>query len=158
MKKEEIALEERKGLFRWIREHKKQLITAGVSIATLLAAIWAIKHRSQLKALWDELKALIQAPAQELAHKLPELTKKTAIVVPADAEAIVEIALEVPPSPIPDASEVISRSELVIQEHLRTLPEGWHPSPEKVAEAQTKGITLLENQTLVDTYRKGVVA
>lgn len=151
-------MEERKGLFRWIREHKKQLIAAGVSILALLAAIWAIKHRSQIKGLWDELKALIHSPAQELADKLPELTKEIAISVPADAETVVEIALEVPSSPIPEASEAISRSQLAISEHLRNLHEGWHPSPAKIAEAQAKGIVLLENQTLVDAYLKGGVA
>ena len=40
--------------------------------------------------------------------------------------------------------------------YLRTLPLGWKASPEKIAEAAERGITLLGNQTLVDSYTKNI--
>lgn len=166
-------MEERKGLFRWIREHKKQLIAVGVSIMALLTTIWGIKHRSELKALWDDLKALVNAPTEGNPNNIPENTKAVTKSIPTEAkvatqgveiksETFLETAVETIADdnfdPIGELPEAITLKTFSVQEHLRNLPEGWHPSTEKIEEALAKGITLLDNQTLVDTYRKGVVA
>ncbi len=162
-------MEERKGLIRWIRDHKKQLIAVGISIGALLAAIWAIKHRGQLKALWDELKALTHAPTKGIPAKPPELTKEVAKTISEKAETVTQVVeaavetsieniVEVPPIPIEEVPEVISRNPFMVTGHPRTLHAGCHPSPAKIAEAKAMGITLLENQTWVDPYLKGGAA
>ncbi len=166
-------MEERRSLFRWIKEHKKQLIAVGVSIVALLATIWGIKHRSQLKELWEELKALILAPEKRIPDNIPELTKEVTEPISVEAEvetcvaetspeatvdAIPETISDVAPDPIEGLSEEIAIRMSLVHEHLRNLHEGRHPSAEKIEEALSKGIILRENQTLVDEYLKGVVA
>ena len=44
----------------------------------------------------------------------------------------------------------------VVQGFIRNLPEGQHPSPEKIARALELGIVLGENQTYVESYLKNV--
>ena len=39
-------MEDRKSLIRWIKDHKKQLIIAGISIGTLILIILGIKNSS----------------------------------------------------------------------------------------------------------------
>ena len=42
--------------------------------------------------------------------------------------------------------------EVNVPGYIRALPEGYHASPAKIAEAAERGIELTENQTLVDPY------
>lgn len=42
-----------------------------------------------------------------------------------------------------------------VSAHLRNLPNGWNPSPDKLAEAAQQGIILAEHQTFVSPYIKG---
>ncbi len=49
-------MEDRKSLIRWIKDHKKQMIIAGISIGTLILIILGIKNRAAIKAVWDSLK------------------------------------------------------------------------------------------------------
>ena len=42
-----------------------------------------------------------------------------------------------------------------VRRHIRTLPEGWKASPEKIASALEYNIILTERQTWVDSYIKG---
>ena len=39
-----------------------------------------------------------------------------------------------------------------VREHLRNLPNGHHPSLQKITEATTLGLDLLENQTIVSAH------
>ena len=39
---------------------------------------------------------------------------------------------------------------------VRNLPEGWHPSAEKIAQAAKMGIELGSHQTYVNPYMKNV--
>ncbi len=41
--------------------------------------------------------------------------------------------------------------------HLRKLPEGWNPSPEKIVEAQARGIDLPKGYTFVGDYSTGTM-
>ena len=43
-----------------------------------------------------------------------------------------------------------------VEGFIRNLPDGWHPSAEKIAQAAALGIKLGEHQTLVDPYMKNV--
>lgn len=56
-----------------------------------------------------------------------------------------------------DAEILLKPAESVVKEvkvpgYIRSLPEGYHASFEKIAEATEKGIELMENQTLVNSY------
>lgn len=137
-------MEDRKSLIQWIKEHKKQLIIAGISIGTLILIILGIKNRAAIKAVWDSLKGAVKHPSAELAKE------------------VIKVVSEIPPVP---ASEIVtavaSNSETLpfeVSRHIRNLPDGWHASPEKIAEALRNNIILMDGQTWVDSYMKGGVA
>lgn len=48
--------------------------------------------------------------------------------------------------------------EVNVPGHIRTLPEGYHASPAKIAEATERGIELMENQTFVDPHNRTYIA
>lgn len=59
-------------------------------------------------------------------------------------------------NPIQRAQMVVV-AKVAVKRHLRMLPEGYSHSPAKAAEAARLGITLLDNQTLVNPYVKTIV-
>lgn len=70
IKKPEIGreIEKKKGIFiKWVKSHKKELIFAGISIASLIGIILGIKNKDSIKALWEALqKSMAQVPADKL--------------------------------------------------------------------------------------------
>lgn len=56
---------ERKSLIEWIKEHKKELIIAGVSIGTLILLIFGIRNGETVKTVWDSLKKGDKEPGSE---------------------------------------------------------------------------------------------
>ena len=52
---------------------------------------------------------------------------------------------------LPESMEKVIK-EVNVPGYIRALPEGYHASPAKLAEAAERGIELTENQTLVDPY------
>lgn len=50
----------------------------------------------------------------------------------------------------------VKMAEVAVRRHLRMLPEGYSHSPAKAAEAAKLGISLLDNQTIVDSYVKTI--
>ena len=129
-------MEDRKSLIRWIKDHKKQMIIAGISIGTLILIILGIKNRAAIKAVWDSLKGVVKHPTAKAAEEV--------------AKVVTEIV-----------TAVVSNSETLpfeVSRHIRNLPDGWHASPEKVAEALKNNIILMDGQTWVDSYVKGGVA
>ena len=74
------------------------------------------------------------------------------------AKAVTEAA----PAPVPRIAATVASSRgatpFEVGRHIRNLPDGWHASPEKVAEALKNKIILREGQTWVDSYMKGGAA
>ncbi len=137
-------MEDRKSLIRWIKDHKKQMIIAGISIGTLILIILGIKNRAAIKAVWDSLKGVVKHPTAKAA------------------EEVAKVVTDTPPAPASEiVTAVVSNSETLpfeVSRHIRNLPDGWHASPEKVAEALKNNIILMDGQTWVDSYVKGGVA
>ena len=76
-----------------------------------------------------------------------------ALDMEAEKESFVQEAYPDEDLPVfPDSKPVF------VSEHIRNLPDGWHPSPEKIAEAEEKNIPLTDGQTWVDSYTKGGAA
>ena len=130
-------MEDRKSLIRWIKDHKKQMIIAGISIGTLILIILGIKNRAALKGV-------VKHPTAKAA------------------EEVAKVVTDIPPAPASEiVTAVVSNSETLpfeVSRHIRNLPDGWHASPEKVAEALKNNIILMDGQTWVDSYVKGGVA
>ena len=137
-------MEDRKSLIRWIKDHKKQMIIAGISIGTLILIILGIKNRAAIKAVWDSQKGVVKHPTAKAA------------------EEVAKVVTDIPPAPASEiVTAVVSNSETLpfeVSRHIRNLPDGWHASPEKVAEALKNNIILMDGQTWVDSYVKGGVA
>ena len=130
-------MNEKNKMIQWIKEHKKQLLIAGICVTTLIVTILGIKNKDLLKAIWGNLKAKIDPASEKVVHIVAEKTTVTS--VPAST-----ILVSDDPS-IP----------FEVRRHIRTLPEGWKASSEKIASALEYNIILTERQTWVDSYIKG---
>ena len=137
-------MDECKGFTCWIKEHRKELTIAGISIGTLILIVLGIKNREVVKVVWDSCKKAVK-----------QSTAKT-------AEAVSKVTVEIPLEPIQEVITVVaSNSEALpfeVSRHIRNLPEGWHASPEKIAEALKNNIILMDGQTWVESYMKGGIA
>lgn len=47
--------DDRRGLVNWIKDHKRQLILAGLSVTTLLAIAIGLKNKETIKDFWKSL-------------------------------------------------------------------------------------------------------
>ena len=137
-------MEERKGLINWIKAHKKELIIAGISVGTLIMIVLGFENKKSIAIAWDSLSKVLKQPA-------------TKVPVPV-TKATVEIPLE----PIHEVIAAVASNSgslpFEVSRHIRNLPDGWHASPGKIAEALNNGIILMDGQTWVDSYMKGGVA
>lgn len=50
-----VTPKNKEGLLTWINNHKTQLILAGISIATIIAVACGLKHKNEIKKLWNRL-------------------------------------------------------------------------------------------------------
>lgn len=134
-------MKEQRKLIRWIKEHKKMLIIAGISIASLIAIVLGIKNSESIKALWSSLRKVTEKAAAP-ATRVPPLRPVHPVVENTAAVAI-------------QNSETIPFD---VAKHIRNLPDGWHASADKIATALENGFELAEGQTWVVDYMKGVAA
>lgn len=130
-------MEERKDLIQWIKEHRRQLIFAGIGIGTMILIALGLKNQEEIRAVRKSLERAVKHPT---------------------AKAVTEAAL----APVPRIAATVASSRgatpFEVGRHIRNLPDGWHASPEKVAEALKNNIILREGQTWVDSYMKGGAA
>ncbi len=133
---------ERKSVINWIKEHKTQLIIAGVSITAILAVVIGIKNRQALEEAWMALRKLVEkAPEKTLSTCKVTNVIEDVSVVPVAADNIVPI----------------TRIPHNVSEHVRNFPTGYKPSAEKLALAAERGLVLLPGQTIVEAYSTGGV-
>lgn len=149
IKKSEIGseTEKEKGIFiKWVKAHKKELIFAGISIASLIGIIFGIKNKDSIQELWAALqKSVAKVPADKAVVKVTE-----------NAIPVVETVSTTNITLLPVNREY--RVPFGVTDHIRNLHEGWHASPEKIAAAMAHGIELLPGQTWVENYTKGIIA
>lgn len=145
---------EKKSFITWVKEHKKQLIIAGVNITAIILAILAVKNRETLMRIWVELKDAISDVAK-ITEKIP--VEK--VIPAAKVEDVTEVVEVINPPTLMIADSITDdKIPFEVQKHVRNLAPGYHPSPEKIATALENGILLLPNQTWVKDYTKGMAA
>lgn len=134
-------MKKRNKVIAWIKEHKKKLVLAGISIAGLIATVMLLKNREQLEEFFESLKKAVEdenydSSLQKISCSeiKPEMVSSSESAVP------------------------ITRSPHAVKEFVRNLPLGYEASPQKRELAKEKGIDLLSNQTIVNSYRTGVGA
>lgn len=143
--------ESKKSFIDWVKAHKKELIIAGVSTTAMIVLVLCYRNRKQIMALWATLQGAI-AKTPEVAPVASDVVEKVVEEVAPVVEVVEPVKLIVV-----DASN-IDQLPFEVSKHIRNLPEGWHPSAEKIATAAENGIHLLPNQTWVTDYMKGGVA
>ena len=135
----QLMKKEKKKFTEWIKEHKTELIIAGVSIAAIIAIVIGIKNREALEKAWESLRKLLDKSAKTV------LDQET---VPTSEFTSIEEGVS-------DVSEIAKKIPHYVAEHLRNLPEGWNASAEKIATAAEHGYELFPGQTWVESYRTG---
>ena len=106
----------------WVKEHKKGLLIAGGVIVTAVGAVLLVDNMDAVKSLVSEM-------------------QKKALSTATIENEIANFMKSEPTAKIVD-----------VREHLRNLPQGHHPSANKIAEAVKSGIELAENQTIVSAH------
>lgn len=122
----------------WVNAHKTELIIAGVSVTAIIGIIFGLKNKDTIKELWDAL--------ENSLSKIPDKIS--------EPDTIVQTAQPVFEEVTPVRLYTSSQEPFDVSQHIRNLSGGRHHSIEKAAEAAALGITLLPNQTFVDTYTK----
>lgn len=114
------------------------MLLAGISVTAIVGVILGLKNKEAITELWESLeKSLTKVP-----EKMPE---------PLIVAQVTPLALE---EVIPVRAYTSPREAFDVSQHIRNLSGGRHHSAEKAAEAAALRISLLPNQTLVDTYTK----
>lgn len=128
--------EEKKTCITWIKEHKKELLIAGVSVSAIILAIIGLKNQKVLDDVKESLKILIEKSPEE------------SLVLENVSENLV-----------PEIDKVTkNRNPYDVPGFVRKLPIGQKASAEKLAQAAELGIILPEGKTFVNSYHVGGVA
>lgn len=138
MKEKNEIKQVKERVLKWIKEHKKELILAGIGVTSFIGILMGIKHKEDIAAMWDELKEKVQK-LSTTAGKEP--------VIEIESTRNVDAIKDVRVYTKPQEPQEVSR-------HLRMLQEGMHHSSQKAAEAEALGISLLPNQTIVDSHTR----
>lgn len=133
---------EKKTFVDWVKEHKKELIIAGLSITAIIAVIIGIKNQKALEEAWASLGKRLE--------KTPETIPAVKTVPIAEAAPVKGI--------VKNNIVTTYRKPHDVAGHLRNLPEGWKASAEKIATAAEHGHKLRPGQTWVEAYRTGGLA
>ena len=133
-----LVEKEKNDFLGWVKQHKKQLILAGISISVVIGIILGAKNKKILEELWETLKKSTKNELHSEFKTIP-LTPKT---LPENDVLTIPRNYTLPQEPVE------------VGMHIRTLTGGRVHSAEKAAKAKALGILLLPNQTLVDPYTK----
>lgn len=130
--------ENQKGFLIWAKDHRKQLVLAGISVAAIVGSILGLKNKEAIVELWDTLEDNIKKASVKNAVTAPVSQVANPVI------ETVQVSRANTPAQIP----------FDVSQHIRTMSIGRLHSAEKAAASAALGITLLPHQTLVNTYTK----
>ena len=126
--------EKRNKCIAWMKEHKAELVVAGISLGAILALILGIKNHALLEEKWTLLKKLVE--------KVPEEVKS--VEVRTETEEVSTVV-----------KEHFSRISHDVVGHERNLAKGQRASQKQIAAAAEYGVKLPPEKTWVNPYRTG---
>lgn len=135
---EQIISEKRRGVLKWIKEHKKQLLAGGICLATLCLVIFTIKSVDDLNKLLENMKKAVKG------NHIGITSAPIKDSISENVTTSIKITRSAP------------KEMFTVHGFPRKLPYGQHASLEKKREAALNGIILLPNQTYVADYTKGL--
>ena len=125
-------MEKWKKFIEKVKEHKKEIIIAGVTIVVIAGAIIVVNKLDLLDK--KELARLLKIKSDSKTKLIPILKEVTQEVIVVESHS---------------SSKIID-----VCSHLRNLPEGCAASADRVASAIVHGYELGERQTWVIDYSK----
>ena len=132
--------EERNSVITWIKDHKKELIIAGIGVAAAILVVLAIKNRKELESTFATFKRAIKnqqsTPSSTLEHPATKCVSQISPVSVTTENNIVPL----------------TRCSHFVKMHTKKLPAGHKASAEKIAQALELGMDLPEGQTIVNAY------
>lgn len=126
----------------WWERNKKRFSSSAELQLPLVQGVLVFKNK-------DALIELVKG-GKKLASKVPPIADTTII------ETTTEVITTVETEAITVSKTLNNGNPFGVEGFIRNLPDGWHPSAEKIAQAAALGIKLGEHQTLVDPYMKNV--
>ena len=86
--KEGFLMEDQKKWFiSWVKAHKKELIIAGISIATIIGIIVAIQNKNKILELWESLRKCTKNPQV----KVPTASGKVVESISQQSAHVIEV-------------------------------------------------------------------
>ncbi len=143
-----------------VKKYKPWLIGGGILVAAAMGfgiGYWQTRSCTDIKIPNLDFKQL------NSGYKKPELNITSRTIPMKNAALIDNSSFDITTEKTQDISDmipfsmpedVISKKAIAVSEHLRKLPDGHHPSPEKVAEMISKGIETEGNMTIVDAHER----
>ena len=122
----------------WVKEHKIQLLLAGISITAVIGTVIGLKNKDAIQELWSSLQDSIKVK--------PEMPLRFSTITP--------ISLCESQDMHSSQRNLTAEQIINVKSHIRELSGGRRHSHVKELEAAELGITLLPNQTIVDAYTK----
>lgn len=123
--------------FKWVKNHKEELIFGGICIAVICGTIIVINNPNTLTFAWRHFNNSVE-------------TKPKAIIKPLPSPVIAPTA-----DTLNASIQTTNRTPHTVSRHIRNLPIGWNASEEKIATAAKHGYILMPGQTWVEQYETG---
>lgn len=136
-----------KDFLKWVRKHKKALIIAGISITAIIAI--AFYNKDSINELWNYLRKRINEHPEDV-KKATRAIKDCAKTVTCTAEKTIELNTDV----ITKRNYIYHCGSFPVSGGPVKLPQGWHPSPEKLELGKTMG---LDFEALGITWRNDFI-
>ena len=135
---------------KWVSEHRKEAITGGTLLVILVGGViryFSIESSNDINMDLHEHKGLEVNPLVSSSDNNGDLAL--------DFNKIEEVRVVNIDDVVDDQVCLKETSPFNVDKHIRNLPDGWMPSPEKIATAAENGFDLQPGQTWVDEYTKG---
>lgn len=132
---EELGESKQKSFLEKVKEHKREIAICATIVISTVAAVIVVKNRTAFMPDIDSLRN---------EAVLPNSFEKLKVASPLISQSVSKS----------DTSGLPIGDSIKVSRHLRTLPEGWKASPEKLGLAKKAGIVLGERQTWVDDHYK----
>ena len=126
----------------WWERNRKKVLTIGGIVVAVGVGVLIFKNK-------DALIALLKC-GKKLTSTVPQITEPTVI------EKVSEVIANVDKEAISIIKPLNNGLPFGVEGFIRNLPDNWHPSAEKIAQATALGIKLGEHQTFVNSYMKNV--
>ena len=125
----------------WVKEHRKQIMISCCVVTAATLSYVGFTHKDEIVDFFSDFIDSNKKACRLLDDSIQSIEVKSELKDVANANGVIE-----------SVEKKITHCPHDVSGHLRKLPEGWHPSPEKLQEAFNRHIKLPEGYTFVDGY------